>query len=165
VVRRSLCTALLGVVLGFAPLTPAVAGLQEGVSAYTRHDYRRAIGILLPLAQHGDSEAQTLVGFMFAQGRGVPQNFVAAARWYRRASDQGNPRAQYLLGLMYDKGHGVVRNYVEAYKWLDLAVAGAEEADRSAWVRIRDAVASKLSLAQLDTAQRLALRWRAAQRR
>jgi TPR repeat protein len=133
--------------------------------AYGRQDYHRAFAILRPLAERGDAQAQMLVGFMFAEGRGVPQNFAAAAAWYRRSSEQGNARAQYLLGLTYDRGQGVPVDAVQAYKWLDLAVAGASANDRPAWVRIRDAVGSKLSLAELDHAQRLALRWRAGQRR
>ena len=179
-VRRSMCTAVLGLtrglvlgpvlgpvlglVLGLALAGPAAATVREGIIAYARQDYRKAFAILLPLAERGDAQAQTLVGFMFAHGRGVPQNFVAAAAWYRRSSEQGNSRAQYLLGLMYDKGQGVPVDAVAAYKWLDLAVAGALASDRPAWVRIRDAVGSKLSLAELDRAQRLALQWRGGQR-
>jgi uncharacterized protein len=183
-VRRSHCTTVLGLTvgvtrgltlalahwlaLGFAlELTlagPAAASAQEGINAYAHQDYQKAYAILLPLAERGDAQAQTLVGFMFAHGWGVPQNFVAAAAWYRRSSAQGDARAQYLLGLMYDKGQGVAVDAVEAYKWLDLAVAGAPARDRPAWVRIRDAVGSKLSLAELDHAQRLAVRWRAGQR-
>lgn len=154
----------LGLALGLAPAGPAAASVREGIIAYAHQDYHKAYAILLPLAERGDAEAQTLVGFMFAHGWGVPQNFVAAAAWYRRSSEQGNARAQYLLGLMYDKGHGVPIDAVQAYKWLDLAVAGAQASDRPAWVRVRDAVGSKLSLAELDHAQRLALRWRAGQR-
>jgi TPR repeat protein len=114
----------------------------------------------MPLAARGDSEAQTIVGLMFARGQGVPQNFVAAVSWYHRASAQGNSYAQFLLGLMYDKGHGVPQNAVEAYKWLDLAVAGAGKRERPAWARIRDAVATKLTEAELHDAQQLALQWR-----
>jgi uncharacterized protein len=43
--------------------------------------------------------AQTYLGYMYANGKGVPQDFVVSAGWYRYAS----PRAQYQLGLMYDK--------------------------------------------------------------
>ena len=42
-----------------------------------------ATRLLLPLAQHGNPQAQTYVGFMFQNGRGLPQNYVAAADWYR----------------------------------------------------------------------------------
>jgi hypothetical protein len=37
---------------------------------------------------------------MFAQGRGVAQSDVEAARWVRKAADQGLAEAQYNLGIM-----------------------------------------------------------------
>jgi TPR repeat protein len=98
---------------------------------------------------------------MYAKGYGVPQNYIEAANWLRLASERGNAVAQYLLGLMYDKGQGVPQDYVLAYKWLDLAVARARGRERDDWARIRNAVASKLSLAQRTLAQELAIEWRA----
>jgi hypothetical protein len=139
---------------------PAAAGpLQAGIAAYNARDYPAAARLLLPLAEHGNAKAQAYVGFMFANGRGVPQNYIAAARWYRSASEQGVPVAQFMLGLMYDKGHGVPQNYVLAYKWLNLAVAGATPGERDYWVRIRDAVASKLTLVERTAGQGKATEW------
>jgi len=137
----------------------------DGAAALDRHDYRAAARIFRELAVHGDPRSQAMLGFLYANGRGVPQNYGEAARWYRRASEQGNPTAQYMLGLMYDKGHGVRQDYVEAYKWLNLAVAGASEREREYWVKIRDAIASKLSTRELGAGQSRALRWGAARER
>jgi uncharacterized protein len=139
---------------------PAAAGpLQTGIAAYNAHDYPTAARLLLPLAQHGNAQAQTYVAFMFANGRGLPQNYVAAARWYRAASEQGVPVAQFMLGLAYDKGHGVPQDYVLAYKWLNVATARATPREREYWVRIRDAVASKLNLIDRTAGQDLASEW------
>lgn len=153
---------LLGaLVLVFAALTSASAAtVRDGMVALSRHDYVTAARILWPLAEAGNARAQAILGYLFATGHGVPQNYVEAARWYRRASEQGNPTAQYMLGLMYDKAQGVPQDYVLAYMWLNLAVGQATGRTRQDWVRIRDAVASKLSLAQLTIGQRLALEWR-----
>jgi TPR repeat protein len=76
--------------------------------------------------------------------------------WYRRAAEQGEPTAQYLLGLMYDKGQGVPQDQVLAQKWLILAAAHASGRQREYYARIRDAVAFKLSPAQIREAQDLA---------
>jgi hypothetical protein len=51
---------------------------------------------------------------MFDEGRGVPQSDVEAARWCRKAADQGIAQAQNNLGIMFDKGRGVAPNDVEA---------------------------------------------------
>jgi uncharacterized protein len=148
--------------LAFVAMGAARAGpLESGIAAYNRHDYATAATLLLPLATQGDARAQTYIGYMYANGRGVAQSYVEAARWYFQASEQGVPVAQFMLGLLFDKGQGVAQDYVEAYMWLDLAVARGSPRERQYWQRIRDAVASKLTLVQLTAAQRLAVEWQA----
>ena len=155
--RRWRLRAIPGVLVCLAIFAnPAAAdGLRNGIRAFAAHDYITAARIFTDLAPLGDARAQTYLGYMFANGKGVPQNHMVAAGWYRCASQQGFPAAQYLLGLMYDKGQGVPQDYVIAYALLNLAVAGAGP-EREHWVRIRDAVASKLSLIERVRAQQLA---------
>jgi hypothetical protein len=161
-VRTLLATAVLALVV----ITPTAAGTyQSGMAALGRADDVTAARTFWPLAQAGDPRAQAILGYMLANGRGVPQNYIEAASWYRRAGEQGDPNAQYRLGLMYDKGQGVPQDYVEAYKWLDLATGQARGRGRQDWVRIRDAVASKLSLVELTEGQRRALEWRPVRER
>ena len=136
--------------------TAAWAGaFEKAARAYAAHKYALASRLFTDLAAAGDANAQTYLGYMYANGIGVPQNFMVAAGWYRCASQQGIARAQYMLGLMYDKGQGVPQDYVAAYALLNLAVAGAGP-ERARWVLIRDAVASKLSLIERNRAQQLA---------
>jgi uncharacterized protein len=155
--RRSRFLALSGVLICAAIFSnPAAADrLRNGIRAFAAHDYVTAAHIFSDLAPLGNARAQTYLGYMFAYGKGVPQNFMVSAGWYRCASQQGVPTAQYMLGLMYDKGQGVPQDYVVAYSLLDLAVAGAGP-EREHWARIRDAVASKLSLFERVRAQQLA---------
>ena len=54
---------------------------------------------------------------MFAQGRGVAQSEVEAARWCCKAADQGHAGAQYNLGIMLDQGRGMAQSDVEAARW------------------------------------------------
>lgn len=44
---------------------------------------------------------------MYDKGRGVRQDFRAAAFWYQKAAAQGYTAAQFSLGSMYDVGEGV----------------------------------------------------------
>lgn len=124
--------------------------------AFAKHNHGGAANKTRVLADRGDARAQTLLGFLHEHGRGVPQDYMAAAYWYSCAAKQGDPTAQYLLGLMYDKGHGVPRSHVLAYKWLNLAAARARPAVREYYQRIRDAVAAKLTPEQVAQAQWLA---------
>lgn len=107
----------------------------------------------------GSARALGRLGFRYENGFGVPQNYIAAADLYLRAAEQGDPFAQSRLGLSYDKGHGVPLDYILAYKWLDLAAARGSGRDRTFYLKLRDAVASKMSLAQVMEGQRLALIW------
>jgi TPR repeat protein len=110
-------------------------------------------------AEQGDPVALARLGFMYQHGLGVPQAYVAAVDMYIRSAEQGYPTAQYLLGLMFDKGHGVVQDYVTAYKWLNLAAARASRRDSERYLRLRDAVASKMTRVQIAEGQWLALNW------
>jgi TPR repeat protein len=109
----------------------------------------------------GNAQAVGRLGFRYENGFGVPQNYAAAADLYRRAAEQGDAFAQSRLGLSYDKGHGVPLDLVLSYKWLDLAAARAGQRERDFYLRLRNAVASKMSLDQVIEGQKLALIWAA----
>jgi uncharacterized protein len=159
--RLSACVAgglALAVLLG--PTASARAdGVARATAAYARQDYLTAVRILTPLALHGNARAQSFLGFMYENGYGAPQAYEAAADLYRQAAICGNPFGQSMLGLMYDKGHGVPQDSVLAYKWLNLAAARASIRDREYFLRLRNAVASKMSRAQIAEGQHLALLW------
>ena len=110
-------------------------------------------------AEAGNAKAQTQLGYMHQFGNGVAQDYLVAAVWYKRAAAQGEPLGQYYLGHMYDKGLGVPVDYIEAYKWLNLATSRAHGRDRDLYVRIRDAVGSKLSFPELQEAQLRTRQW------
>lgn len=141
-------------------LPPARAdGLARANAAYARGDYIRAVNLLTPLALRGNADAQALLGYMYEHGFGAPQAYEAAADLYTRAAIRGVPFAQSMLGLMYDKGHGVPQDFIQAYKWLNLAAARAPHRERDYYLRLRNAVASKMSPDQIAVGQQLALLW------
>ena len=65
------------------------------------------LGFLRQRAEQGDADAQYNLGFVYARGLGVPQDFVEAVKWARLAADQGIADAQYALGVSYVAGEGV----------------------------------------------------------
>ena len=152
-IARLVCAGLI-LLAGAVPVAQAadlvkgrIAGRSEAA------DMRRTMAF----AQRGDAHAQAILGFMYANGRGVPQSYDVAVDWYVQSAEQGDPTGQYLLGLMYDKGFGVNPNIILAHKWLNLAAAHAPRRNRENVLRLRDAVASKMTRAQLDLAQQLAV--------
>ena len=55
---------------------------------------------------------------MYANGQGVAQDYVEAAKWWRIAADQRDAYAECNLGLLYLSGHGVPQNYAAGVRWL-----------------------------------------------
>ena len=49
---------------------PAVAGEREAIAAYQSGDFATALRELQPLADSGNVTAQTILGFMYANGAG-----------------------------------------------------------------------------------------------
>ena len=54
-------------------------------------------------------------------GEGVTDADAEAARWFRRAAEQGHADAQNLLGYIYRTGQGVPHSDAEAVRWYRLA--------------------------------------------
>jgi uncharacterized protein len=108
------------------------ASLDLALAAYKRGEYKVAEQMLLPLANGGDSTAQYHLGLMYRHGRGVKQDEVEAAKWYRLAAEQGRPTAQFALGLAYQSGRGVNQDYAEAAKWLQKAAEQGRAAAQAA---------------------------------
>jgi TPR repeat protein len=149
------CALVTGaILLAPAPAAQAASG-KHGVVADSSD--AAAVRRIMARAVRGDAHAQAILGFMYANGRGVPQSYDVAVDWYSQSAEQGDPDGQYLLGLMYDKGFGVNIDIVKAYKWLNLAAAHAPRENRESFLRIRDAVAAKMTPTQIELAQRLAL--------
>ena len=96
----------------------ALAGdLEDGIAAYTRQDYARALALLAPLAEQGVARAQTMLGAMYLFGNGVPHDDAQAMKWTRKPAELGDAKAQFGLGWMYETGQGATQDYAEAVKW------------------------------------------------
>ncbi len=151
-------TVMLAVVVVLVA-APAWADLQAGWEAYARGDYATALKELRPLAEQGGASAQSNLGWMYAEGRGVAQDDNEAVRWYRLAAAQGHTKARSNLGGMYFSGTGVPQDYVQAHMWANLAAAQGNEPGR----KLRDLLAEMMTPAQIAEAQRLAREWKAKQ--
>jgi hypothetical protein len=157
---RALVACLFLILCCVVPLDRAAAdSLSSANAAFARGDYVLVIKLLSPLAFQGNAQAQASLGYMFENGYGAPQVYVTAADLYNQAAIRGNPFGQGMLGLMYDKGHGVPQDFILAYKWLNLAAARSPRRERDYFIRLRNAVASKMSPEQIAEGQRLAMAW------
>ena len=108
-----------------------------------------AVPILKEAAASGHAKAQSELGALYLDGRGVVQDFVQASAWYQKAADQGDADAMLALGRMYRAGWGMEADLVNAYIWLNLASARGQAAAQQA----RQEILSQLSAEELNEAQ------------
>ena len=97
--------------------TPAWAEYKAGMDAYYRGDYATAMREWSPLAKLGLAAAQFHLGQLYANGEGVPQDYVQARQWYEKAALHGDSSAQLPLGVLYENGNGVPKDYQQALFW------------------------------------------------
>jgi hypothetical protein len=100
--------------------------IENVISALARADYENSIRLLRPLADQGDAVAQFMLGVMYSEGKGVPQDHVKAVKWYRSAADQDYAAAQNNLGIRYSKGWGVPKDEAQAVAWFRRAAEQGE---------------------------------------
>ena len=100
----------IAVLLGSVGVS-ASADFQKGVTAFKSGDYATALREWTPLAKQGDAAGQYNLGYMYGNGKGVPQDYKTAVRWYRLAAGQGDADAQNNLGYLYENGKGVPKDY------------------------------------------------------
>ena len=94
-----------------------VLGNQEIIhenGADVVRDYQKA-------AEQGDVNAQSILGAMYYEGKGVQKNYAKAFEWFEKAAEQGHANAQYNLGVMYANGESVPKDYTRAIAWYQKA--------------------------------------------
>ncbi len=92
-----------GAVLGYDRLRGRFMDIDEAIAAVEAQNYRSAFRALERLAPDGDVVAQTMLGWLYARGRGTDQDFQAADEWLSRAAEQGHLYAMiHLADLHYD---------------------------------------------------------------
>lgn len=92
----------------------------HGDGGMARDDVKAAYWLEQAGAQ-GNAVAQKMLGDLYQQGRGVPQNLKLSADWRLKAAQRGNPDAQLSLGKMYLAGEGLEQDPKQAEYWLKRA--------------------------------------------
>jgi uncharacterized protein len=95
----------------------AWADYQAGMDAYKNGDYATALRELRPLAEKGFIGAQFNLGQLYANGQGVPQDYVKARQWWEKAAVLGDVEAAANLGTLYLNGQGGIRDDQKALGW------------------------------------------------
>jgi TPR repeat protein len=119
-------------------------------------NYRQAKEWFEKAAKQGHVGAQAELGTLYLQGAGAPQSAQMAVFWFSQAAEQGDVLSFAKLGWMYAEGRGVRQDFIQAHMWYNLSAAQGEERAAEA----RDALAKRMTPAQIAEAQRLAREWK-----
>lgn len=76
---------------------------------------------LLAVAQGGDVAAMRRLGRMYADGKGVDRDYLAAMKWSSAAAEKGDTDAMCDVGTLYAEGHGTARDFGKALEWYQRA--------------------------------------------
>lgn len=140
--KRFLVVLSLTSVVLFTPVASAFADhshdYQRATEAYAAGDYKTAFHLWGEEAESGAAEAQEMLGAMYAAGKGTPQDYVAAVKWYRLAAEKGQVSAQYALGNFYAEGQGVAQSKEYAYAWWLIAASNDNKMARKRWSTIKE---------------------------
>jgi uncharacterized protein len=176
VYRHAISQAFIETAAAVGLANPRGDQAAEADAAFQKADYAKALKLARPLAEEGNAKGESILGFAYYRGRGVPQNDAEAANWFKRAAEQGDAPSRFTLGVMYGEGRGVPQDFAEAARWYrraaeqgdaqaqyNLAAArfpATDTRNRTAAVKNRDTVAGEMSSEQLAEAQKRAREWK-----
>jgi len=103
----------------------------------------------------GHPLAQKSLGFAYANGLGVTQDYTKAAQWHHMAADQGDSDAQQNLGYLYAGGRGVDQDFIQGHMWYNIAAAHSSPGAAGK----RDVLAGRMTNRQIAEAERRAIAW------
>ena len=145
---------------------PGRADFAAGDRAARSGDFKTAFAEWQPSADTGDAKSQYGLAWLYAEGRGVPQDRQKAALWCRRAAElavlwylraaqQGDSDAQNNLGTAYAEGEGIAQDLVEAFVWFSLAERQNNPVARDNLMRLK----AQMDQIQIDEARRKLGKW------
>jgi TPR repeat protein len=100
---------------------PAMTGLGYLEEIAEPPNHEKSVEWYLKAHDAGDMVATGNVGYAYAIGRGVPEDFARARLYMTDAAARGLPRAFNDLGVLHQRGYGVAADPQTAYLFYRLA--------------------------------------------
>jgi len=145
---------------------PAVAApdnaarFERAVSAYEAGRFDAARDEFKRLAAQGSAIAETMLGTMYAEGRGVRADPATAVAYFYRAAHRGYAPAQLALADAFAKGRGTASDAVAAYRWARLAQVRGYGATAEVSRETVERLAREITPEERRKADRGVLNWR-----
>lgn len=130
-------------------------GTDDAWRDWNKGDYVKAMTVFQRLAKIGHPVAEVLTGYAHFYGLGVPLDYQQALVWLEKAADQGCFTAYELTAQIYDQGLGTPVDLGKAYMWFNIAASKLPNSKkRDDIMKLREAVAAKMTQAQVEAAQK-----------
>ena len=105
-----------------APVAPTGPPPDMAYGAFQRGYFITAFSLATDrITNDGDPKAMTLLGELYAEGLGVPQDDRRAAEWYRLAAARGDSNAMFALAMFALNGRAGPRDRDASTRWLAAA--------------------------------------------
>ena len=105
-----------------SPPDPTDPTPESAYGAYEQGLYLSAYRQSHHLARQNIPTSQTLLGYLYQLGLGIPRDPAKAVRWYSQAAVAGNREAQFELALMLARGEGTPVDRLKAKGWFEEAI-------------------------------------------
>ncbi len=102
--------------LGYAAAQCSPAAINQGFKKEII-DWETAVSLCRDSAEQGLALGQHLLGSLYYNGDGVPQDREEWFRWVRLSAEQGYHFAEFSVGWAYQRGEGTQADSVEAARW------------------------------------------------
>lgn len=99
----------------------AQALFDQGDALSKAGDNSGAVGYFTAAAELGNARACEMLASMYAEGRGVTQDYAKAVSWNEAGIKAGSARSSMQLGILYMNGTGVAQNPAKALELFDKA--------------------------------------------
>jgi len=103
--------------------------------------------------------AATILTLFASSSLSADKYYAEAAKWYRKAAEQGDVDATRILGLAYYLGKWVPQDFVQSYFWFSLAASRASGDEYQQASEAKERVAKELTPEKLKVAQGMVKEW------
>jgi uncharacterized protein len=115
------CAGLISIAVWAHARMSETRMLDEGIVALKNEDYARAIAVLAPLSDSGNTAARDSLGFLYAFGLGVPRDRQRAVALFVASGSSDLPERYFWIGRELEEGKLVTKDEAEARAWFKLA--------------------------------------------
>jgi TPR repeat protein len=141
------CAALAAPTLWAEQNPPHPAAAASGAQAASAE--MPSIEAIARFAAAGDPVAQNNLGFYYAFGKNVPQNYQEALKWLTASASKGFAPAEVNLAVLYEKGWAGKVDLARAARWY---LAAAEQGEPTAQSKLGNLYRSGRGVARDDVA-------------